>query len=179
MLRHAETQTEPPGRSQRIDQNAITLRITFYGVEQHRRRAAPLVDDVRDTADFQIPIGAFDCPDLAELLGLFEPASQAVWLFHDSSFKSSNRSTSSSGSNRWRPEAYTVFLNSLNGLNYLNSLNDYLFSRCASLNNRKSSTRDNGVSSFKARRSVSRLSPSRMPFSSISPSFENAGNMDL
>src|SRR5689334_1977373 len=87
MLRHAETQTEPPGRSQRIHQNAITLRITFYRVEQHSRRAAPLVDDIRDTADFQIPIGAFDGPDLAELISLFEPTSQTVWLFHDSSLE--------------------------------------------------------------------------------------------
>src|SRR5690349_4096746 len=95
MLRHAETQTEPPGRSQRIHQNAITLRITFYRVEQHSRRAAPLVDNVRDTADFQIPIGAFDGPDLAELISLFEPTSQTIWLFHQTkplnTFKPFNR----------------------------------------------------------------------------------------
>ena len=83
ILRHAETQPEPLGRTQRIDQNAITLRITFYGIEQHRRRATAFVDDIGDTADLQIPIGPFDGPDFAELIGLLEPTSQAVWLFHE------------------------------------------------------------------------------------------------
>src|SRR5678816_793484 len=95
MLRHAETQTQPLGRTQRVDQNAITLRITFCGVEQHRRRTTPLVDDVRDPANFQIPVGAFDGADLAKLVGLFEPTPQAVWLFHTTkplnAFKPFNR----------------------------------------------------------------------------------------
>src|SRR6476646_3125646 len=124
ILRHAEAQTEPLGRSQRIDQNAITLRITFHGVEQHRRRAAPFVDDVRDTADFQIPIGPLDGANFAEPIGLLEPTSQTVWLFHDSSLEVQTVQRFA----RFKPfksnSGSAISIGALNGLNLLNDLND-------------------------------------------------------
>jgi hypothetical protein len=51
ILRHAQAQAEPLGRAERVDKNAITLRITLYRIEQHRRGATAFVDDIRNAAD--------------------------------------------------------------------------------------------------------------------------------
>ncbi len=73
---------EPFRRSERIDDNTITLRIAFYGIEQDRRRTPSFVDDVGNAADLQVPIRPFDRPDFTELVGLLEPTSYAIGLFH-------------------------------------------------------------------------------------------------
>jgi len=52
ILRHAEAQTEPFGRAEGVNEHAVSFRITFHVIEQYRRRAAALIDDIRNTADF-------------------------------------------------------------------------------------------------------------------------------
>src|SRR5262245_34134566 len=51
ILWHSQGQPEPLGRAQRVDQNTITFRIVFDGIEQYCGRAPPLRDNIRRTAD--------------------------------------------------------------------------------------------------------------------------------
>src|SRR5215468_3795808 len=51
ILWDSQAQPEPLGRAQRVDQDTITLRIVFDGIEQHCGRAPPLRDNIRHTAD--------------------------------------------------------------------------------------------------------------------------------
>src|SRR5215813_2954998 len=51
ILWHSQTQPEPPGRAQRVDQDTITFRIVFDGIEEYCGRAPPLRDNIRHTAN--------------------------------------------------------------------------------------------------------------------------------
>src|SRR5581483_6100890 len=72
----AAAQRHPRRRGQHVADDAVARLVARDVVEQHRRVAGALHEDVHDGADLQLRAGAVDFPQLAQGPHLVEPAAQ-------------------------------------------------------------------------------------------------------